>query len=120
MSRIALISLADHSVVTAPISPGGWVTLPGIGQVSPAEAGWQGGGDPAQFALVAITDFTMPSGKQASGAATYAYDSGSDAVLETIPVEDIPAPPSVMDVVNAALSANGYSLDDLKAALGSS
>jgi hypothetical protein len=44
MTRLALIRLADNSVVTAPIAEGSRVTLPGVGCVSPAMAGWQGGG----------------------------------------------------------------------------
>lgn len=130
MTRLALIRLSDSSVVTAPIPEGSRVELPGIGFVSPAVAGWQGGGQivyiqpsdgpefaeegPAQFALLPITDFIVPDGKQISGVGTYAVNG--ESVTETFPVEDIPEPVELTPTEK--LAAAGLTVDDLKALLG--
>jgi hypothetical protein len=125
MTRLALVRLSDNSIVTAPIWEGSRVDLPGVGSVSPAKAGWRGGGElsyedgqavegAAQFALLSITDFATPEGKRPSGPATYAVDG--DAVIETIPIEDIPAP---VDLTAAEKLANaGLTVADLKTLLG--
>jgi hypothetical protein len=125
MARLALVRISDNVVVSPPVSEGGWVTLPGVGQMSPAVAGWEGGGeisystDPetgaqiategaAQFLLAPVVDFVEPAGKRAVGNATYTYSGGE--VIEAYEVEDIPAPPP-------ATVAN-LTIDELKLALG--
>jgi hypothetical protein len=113
MTRLALVSTADNSIISAPLPEGGWVDLPNGARVSPALAGWQGDAD-HPYRLLAITDFTVPDGKQIAGAATYAVNG--DTVTETFPVEDIPAPP---DLTPAEKLANaGLTVADLKSLLG--
>jgi hypothetical protein len=130
MTRLALIRLSDLSVVMAPITEGSRVELPGVGFVSPAQSGWRGGGaitystsegesevaeeGPAQFGLVPIVDFTVPDGKQISGAPTYAVDG--EWVVETFPVEDLPEPVELSPAEK--LAAAGLTVDDLKTLLG--
>lgn len=130
MIRLALIRISDASVVAAPIAEGSRVDLPGVGSVSPAVAGWQGGGvitystpeggseiaeeGPAQFALLPVTDFAVPDGKQISGPASYVVDG--ETVVETAPVEDIPAPVALTPAEK--LAAAGLTVADLKALLG--
>jgi hypothetical protein len=117
--------LSDNAVITAPIADGARVDLPGIGCMSPAVAGWQGGGvlsyegeaaveGAAQFALLPVEDFVVPDGKQISGAASYGRDG--DAVTETFPVEDIPAPVELTP--EQKLGASGLTVADLKTLLG--
>jgi hypothetical protein len=133
MTRLALISIADGSVVAAPLAAGGWADLPGGARVSPATAGWEGGGaityavnaetgaetateGPARFRLVAVTDFALPDGKRAAGAPRYAYDDAQGAVVETIPVEDIPLEPALTPAEKLANA--GLTVGDLKELLG--
>ncbi len=126
MTRLALVRISDGAVVAAPIAPGDVVVLPGVGQVSPAMAGWQGGGvisygeagaieGPAQYRLVAVRDFAVPDGKQISGAAAYSYDGTS--VSEAFPTEDIPPPPAPPTPAER-LAAAGLTVDDLNQLLG--
>jgi hypothetical protein len=138
MTKLALIRLSDNSVVTAPIAEGSRVELPGVGCVSPAQAGWQGGGaitydyaanedhpegvmeiaeeGSAQFKLLPIVDFVVPEGKQVSGAVSYSVDG--ESVTETYPVEDIPAPVEL--TLAEKLAKAGLTVDDLKTLLLSS
>lgn len=133
MSYLALIRIADGAIVSPRIPAGGIAYLPGVGQVSPAEAGWQGGGaitydyaadegslagvreiaieGPPQYKLVPLVDFEAPEGKQRAGSPTYAYDG--EAVTETCEVEDIPAL-----TPTEKLAAAGLTVDDLKTLLG--
>jgi hypothetical protein len=113
MTRLALLSTADGSILAAPLAAGGWVDLPNGARVSPAMADWQGDDD-APYRLLEITVFVMPDGKRTSGPATYAL--AGDTVTETFPVEDIPAVP---DLTPAEKLANaGLTVDDLKSLLG--
>src|SRR5262245_43561316 len=101
MPRLALIDLADKSVVRE-LPPGGWVVLPSGASLSPAVAGWQGGGDvtyqktpdgeravegPPRFAIVAIDAFVVPEGKRAAGPSQLKLDDKTGKAVETIAVE---------------------------------
>lgn len=113
MTRLALVSTADNSIIAAPLPEGGWIDLPNGARVSPGVDGWQGDAD-HPYKLLAITDFVVPDGKQISGSATYAVDG--DIVTETYPVEDVPAP---TELTAAEKLANaGLTVDDLKSLLG--
>jgi hypothetical protein len=113
MTRLALVSASDNSIIAAPLPEGGWIDLPNGARVSPGTAGWQGDDD-HPYKLLAITDFVVPDGKQISGVATYAVDG--EAVRETYPVEDVPAP---VELTAAEKLANaGLTVDDLKSLLG--
>ena len=133
MTRLALIRISDGTIVTPRIEPGSAVVLPGVGQVSPAVAGWEGGGTisydyaanedsqsgvmelaiegPAQYRLVPLVDLDTPEGKQRVGSPAYSYDGS--AVTESYEVEDIPALTPA-----EKLAAAGLTVDDLKALLG--
>lgn len=86
-------------------------TLPDGEQLSPVKLGYSRLG----YAVVEVTEFSAPEGKQIVGAPTYAVAGG--VVVEVCDVEDIPPPP-VPDRVTSrqfklALLANGM-LDDVE------
>lgn len=113
MTRLALLSMQDNSILAAPLAEGGWIDLPNGARVSPGVAGWQGDAD-HPYKLLAITDFVVPDGKQISGEASYAVSG--DAVVETFPVEDIPAPAELTPAEKLANA--GLTVDELKTLLG--
>lgn len=57
--------------------------LPDGAQVSPVALGWSEG----DFAVLPVTEFDLPAGKQVSGPAEYSVVDGE--VIEAFPVEDI-------------------------------
>jgi hypothetical protein len=117
MPRIVLLNAADNTILSPPFAPGGWVTLPNGDMMSPGMAGWQNDADAPTLKMVDVVDFAVPDGKQISGAPTYAFDPATGKVNETFPVEDVP-PPAPPPTITEVLAASGYSLTDLKAALG--
>ena len=112
MTRLALVSMADNSILAAPLPEGGWVDLPNGSRVSPAEAGWQGDDD-HPYKLLAITDFVVPNGKQITGEPSYVVSG--ETVTETYAVEDIPTP---IDLTPAEkLARAGLTINDLRTLL---
>lgn len=133
MSYLSLIRIADGTIVTPRIEAGGVAILPNVGAVSPAAAGWEGGGaitydyaanedslsgfmeiaieGPAQYKLVPLATFVTPEGKQRVGAAEYSFDGS--AVTESYGTEDIPALTPA-----EKLAAAGLTVEDLKTLLG--
>jgi hypothetical protein len=63
------------------------IDLPGVGQVSPAEIGWEGDG----FAIIEVQKAEIPEGKVSDGAVT--YEVVGDVVVGSVPVKDAPPPP---------------------------
>lgn len=61
------------------------VDLPDGSQLSPVILGWEND----DCAVVEVTPFTVPEGKQIAGQASYTLTAGK--LVETFPVEDIPA-----------------------------
>lgn len=87
MSRLALVRTADDAVFELlPSAPPRRVDLPGMGQVSPAVAGWES--DPPMYRILPVVDAEVPEGKRRVGPFSYAVDG--DVVLESCEVEDIP------------------------------
>lgn len=89
--KIALISGASvHRVWTLPAGATELAiryALPNGNQLSPVCLGWSKGG----YAVVEVTEFTIPEGKQRAGEASYEISNG--VVVESYEVEDIPPQP---------------------------
>jgi hypothetical protein len=71
--------------------------------------------DLAPFGLKVATPFVPPDGKRATGAARYEEQSDG-TVAEVFDVEDVPPPPPP-PTLEQVLAVNGFSLDDLAAAV---
>lgn len=87
---IALIRLDPPEIVRVYSTTPARVELPGVGQVSPAVIGWEGGGtdDTPLFRIVAVTRAEVPEGKVTIGAPAYAI--AGDAVVESYTLADAP------------------------------
>lgn len=83
MTLFALIK--DANIVSVFPSNLGRVDLPGIGQVSPPVAGWEGDG----FQILEVAQVSVPEGKQRATQPIYELIGG--VPTETTEVEDIPA-----------------------------
>ena len=126
---IALIRLSDKAVVQVFDNPPGRLELPDdAGQVSPAEIGWEGGGElyidgdgnwqtgPARFALVDIKEAVVPETKEVVDS-TYIYDKKTDMVVETAQTIDKPIFVEPSDVEKLE-SATGLTVAQIKKVLG--
>jgi hypothetical protein len=63
------------------------IDLPGVGQVSPAEIGWEGDG----FAIIEVVAPVIPEGKVADGQVVYSVVD--DKLVGTVQVKDAPIAP---------------------------
>lgn len=84
------IALIENTTVHQVWSTGGSelairYDLPDGSQLSPVYLGWSND----KYAVVGVTEFVIPDGKQISGPAEYVVENGQ--VTETYPVEDAPA-----------------------------
>jgi hypothetical protein len=132
MTRLALVDLADNSVIRE-VATAGWVELPNGSRVAPAVAGWRGGGaityvkagdseqaveGPPRFALVEIDGFAVPEGKRTVGATIFTLDAKTGKVVESAAVEDAIEEKLTADrKVAAMLTGYDLTLDELKAVL---
>lgn len=91
MTLLALIK--DDEIVSTFPDTIGRVDLPGVGQVSPPVAGWEGEG----FRIAEIVLLDVPEGKRRVNPLTYEVIDG--VPTETTALEDI-LPPPVPDVVS--------------------
>jgi hypothetical protein len=131
VSKIALIRLDNNEVVRVFDGVPGSVQLPGVGSVSPVAVGWRGGGEltyersaegkeravegPPRFALVAVLDAEpAPQGKRV---ASISHHIASGMVIETVTLEDAPAPKPAPTPIEKLQAVTGLTVDEIKAAL---
>jgi hypothetical protein len=125
MTRLALVKIETGEVLSTHEEGRGSVKLPGVGEVSPPVAGWEGGGElittegPPRFRLLELVPVDQPPKGQQEVAGSRRLVLDGDVVREIADYEDIPEPPpepTREEKIGRLLADYGLTLDDLKEA----
>lgn len=95
MAKLAIVRKEDNAVIGVLPRPEGekeiraQYSFPNGVRISPLVIGWSDD----EYAVLDVTEFALPDGKQKIGAAS--YEVSKDVVVETFQVEDAPPPDRV-------------------------